>query len=60
MGLIILNSAWWTDVPAPTELIDWGAPRHFDSCDYTEYQTFIDDLNRMNSPIQIRANPDTY
>jgi hypothetical protein len=59
MGLIILNTAWWTDVNTPTESIDWRSPRHFDASRYTEYQEFIDDMNQMSSPIQIRTAPYT-
>jgi hypothetical protein len=49
----------WTDVNASTESIDWPSLRQFDARQYEEYQEFIDNLNRMNPPIQTHIAPDT-
>jgi hypothetical protein len=50
---------WRIEVNDPRKSIDWCPLWWFDEEYYMAHQDLVDELNRINAPIQLRVAPDT-
>ncbi len=53
------NKRWRLEVNNPHTKTDWQALWGFDADQQTVYQVLIEELNRINAPVQLRIVPNS-